>query len=195
MAHHPLPYSLVSLVVVVGLTFVYASLDPRYRLADQVPDKQQAVAASQSLDEKLDRRQPDRRAHPVPEGRGALRSPRRSPSSPPPTRSSRSRPASATSGRWKACAAGWPKRRASPTSRPSRNMSATCRPQLTRRFVSEEEDSVVVSGRIPDIDASALLPRHHRARRGAADRSAPRTPATRCRSPALRRSPRATAPP
>ena len=53
MAHHPLPYSLISIAVVIGLTFVYAGLDPRYRLADQVPDKQQAVAASQSLDEKL----------------------------------------------------------------------------------------------------------------------------------------------
>ncbi len=29
---------------------------------------------------------------------------------------------------------------------------------LTRRFVSEEQDAVVVSGRIPDIDASELLP-------------------------------------
>src|SRR5262249_45939722 len=29
---------------------------------------------------------------------------------------------------------------------------------LTRRFVSEEQDSVIVSGRIPDIDASQLLP-------------------------------------
>src|SRR6185503_21100397 len=29
---------------------------------------------------------------------------------------------------------------------------------LTRRFISAEEDSVVVSGRIPDVDASQLLP-------------------------------------
>jgi len=29
-----------------GLAVVYANLEPRYRLADQVPDKQQAVAAS-----------------------------------------------------------------------------------------------------------------------------------------------------
>ena len=32
---------------------VYANLQPRYRLADQVPDKQQAVAASGRLDAKL----------------------------------------------------------------------------------------------------------------------------------------------
>src|SRR6476659_6883519 len=29
---------------------------------------------------------------------------------------------------------------------------------LTRRFISAEQDAVVVSGRIPDVDASQLLP-------------------------------------
>ena len=32
---------------------VYATLEPRYRLADQVPDREQAVAASSRLDAKL----------------------------------------------------------------------------------------------------------------------------------------------
>jgi len=157
MAHRPLPYSLISIVVVVGLTFVYASLDPRYRLADQVPDKQQAVAASQSLDEKLAGANPIDVLIQFPEGAGlyddetlavvaaahvvveqqagvgnvwSLESLRR----------------------WLAEKAG-------------RSDVATLQEyvgylplDLTRRFVSAEEDSVVVSGRIPDIDASALLP-------------------------------------
>src|ERR1700737_1854681 len=46
-------YSLAGLIVVAGLGLLYASLEPRYRLADQVPDKQQAVAASNRLDAKL----------------------------------------------------------------------------------------------------------------------------------------------
>ncbi|MFZ1110584.1 MAG: MMPL family transporter [Rhodomicrobium sp.] len=46
-------YSLISLVFVGCLAFVYVNLDARYRLADQVPDKQQAVAASHRLDAKL----------------------------------------------------------------------------------------------------------------------------------------------
>ncbi len=46
-------YSLVSLMIVGGLALVYSNLDARYRLADQVPDKQQAVAASHRLDTKL----------------------------------------------------------------------------------------------------------------------------------------------
>jgi hypothetical protein len=46
-------YSLISLTLVAGLAAVYSNLDARYRLADQVPDKQQAVAASHRLDTKL----------------------------------------------------------------------------------------------------------------------------------------------
>jgi uncharacterized protein len=46
-------YSLISLAFVGSLAFVYSNLDARYRLADQVPDKQQAVAASHRLDAKL----------------------------------------------------------------------------------------------------------------------------------------------
>ena len=41
------------LIVVAGLALIYSNLDPRYRLADQVPNKQQAVAASGRLDAKL----------------------------------------------------------------------------------------------------------------------------------------------
>ena len=43
----------MGLVVVVGLGLNYANLQPRYRLADQVPDRQRAVAASERLDAKL----------------------------------------------------------------------------------------------------------------------------------------------
>src|SRR6201996_2992742 len=53
MVGRPGLYSLIALVVVAGLGTIYASLEPRYRLADQVPDKQQAVAASGRLDAKL----------------------------------------------------------------------------------------------------------------------------------------------
>ena len=36
-----------------GSASIYANLQPRYRLADQVPDKQKAVQASRELDAKL----------------------------------------------------------------------------------------------------------------------------------------------
>ncbi len=157
MSHHPLIYSLISLVIVVGLTFVYAGLDPRYRLADQVPDKEQAVAASQSLDEKLAGANPidvliqfppgaglyDKEtldviaaAHDVVEAQAglgnvwSLESLRR----------------------WLAEKAGHD------DVETLKEYVGYLPTDLVRRFVSENEDSVVVSGRIPDKDASALLP-------------------------------------
>ena len=53
MVRRPALYSLVALVVVAGLAVFYSGLQPSYRLADQVPDKQQAVAASGRLDAEI----------------------------------------------------------------------------------------------------------------------------------------------
>ena len=155
MARHPLPYSIIAILAVVGLTFVYASLDPRYRLADQVPDKQQAVAASQSLDEKLAGANPIDVLIQFPEG-GDLYSPETLD-----VVAEAHRIVEEQAGvgnvwsleslrRWLAEKAG-------------RSDIATLReyvgylpPDLVHRFVAD--DSVVISGRIPDVDASALLP-------------------------------------
>ena len=72
MVAHPGLYSLISLIVVIVLSFGYAQLDPRYRLADQVPDREQAVAASHRLDLKLTGANPVRRLYPVPTRRLAI---------------------------------------------------------------------------------------------------------------------------
>ncbi len=53
MVARPGLFSLIAVLFVGGLAIIYANLEPRYRLADQVPDKQQAVAASERLDAKL----------------------------------------------------------------------------------------------------------------------------------------------
>src|SRR5438045_6705326 len=53
MVSRPGLFSLIALLFVAGLGVVYANLQPRYPLADQVPDKRQAVAASSRLDAKL----------------------------------------------------------------------------------------------------------------------------------------------
>lgn len=53
MTRRPGLPSLLSLIVVAGLAVAYGHLEPRYRLADQVPDRQQAVAAGGRLDAKL----------------------------------------------------------------------------------------------------------------------------------------------
>src|SRR6202000_1343186 len=53
MVSRPRMFSLIAVGVVAGVGRVYADLQPRYGLAAQVPDKQQAVAASSRLDAKL----------------------------------------------------------------------------------------------------------------------------------------------
>ncbi len=53
MTRRPGLNSGVGLLIVCSLGTVYAGLQPRYRLADQVPDQRQAVRASGQLDAKL----------------------------------------------------------------------------------------------------------------------------------------------
>ena len=53
MIRRPILFTLVDLVVVAGLAIVYSGLKPSYRLADQVPDREQAVAASGRLDAEI----------------------------------------------------------------------------------------------------------------------------------------------
>ena len=65
---------------------------------------------------------------------------------------------------------------------------------LVRRFISAEQDAVVVSGRVPDLDSSQILPVVEKLDRALDTVRKPSIPVSRSRSPACRRSPRATAP-
>src|SRR2546430_9476076 len=59
MVSRPGLFSLIAVIVVGGLGIIYANLEPRYRLFDQVPGKEQAVGVSGRLDVKLDSDQHD----------------------------------------------------------------------------------------------------------------------------------------
>ncbi len=107
--------------------FIYANLEPRYRLADQVPDKRQAVEASSRLDAKLTGANPIDVLIEFPKGAGLYDAADAGRPSPRSIRSSRSRPASAMSGRSTRCGAGSPRRPARPISRRSSNTSISCR--------------------------------------------------------------------
>ena len=157
MVSHPGLYSLISIAVVVGLGFIYADLQPRYRLADQVPDKQQAVAASGQLDAKLTGANPidiliefpkgaslyDQRTLDVIEG----------------VHNTMQKTAGLgnvwsleTLRRWLAEKLG----KTDPAT--LKDYIDLLPNSLVRRFIDKDQDAVIVSGRIPDLDASKLLP-------------------------------------
>jgi len=157
MVSRPGLYSLLSLIFVGGLTLIYATLEPRYRLADQVPDKQQAVEASGRLDEKLTGANPIDVLIEFPPG-ASLYAPE-----------SISTIAGVHTIVEEQAGVGnvwsletlrrWLAEKAGITDIAVVKDYVDILPEhLTRRFISEDEDAVVVSGRIPDVDASALLP-------------------------------------
>src|SRR3569832_2747589 len=53
MVSRPCLYTAIGLIVVLGLSVAYMQLQPRYRLADQLPDKETAVQAAHRRDAKL----------------------------------------------------------------------------------------------------------------------------------------------
>ena len=160
MVSHPGLYSLISLVVVGGLALIYANLEPRYRLADQVPDKQQAVEASGRLDAKLTGANPIDVLIEFPKG-ASLYAPETL-ATIADVHAIVEKQAGVgnvwslhTLRRWLAEKAG------KPDVATLKEYVDILPEHLTRRFISAEQDAVVVSGRIPDVDASQLLPVIH----------------------------------
>ena len=157
MVSRPGLFSLIAVVFVGGLAVVYANLEPRYRLADQVPDKQQAVAASGRLDAKLTGANPIDVLIEFPKG-ASLYAPETLQTiadvhSMVETQAGVGNVWSLeTLRRWLAQKAG------SSDVATLKEYVSVIPEHLVRRFISADEDAVVVSGRVPDLDSSQLLP-------------------------------------
>src|ERR1700704_2768066 len=157
MVSRPGLFSLIAVILVGGLAVVYANLEPRYRLADQVPDKQQAVAASGRLDAKLTGANPIDVLIEFPKG-ASLYSPETLQ-----TIADVHAMVETQAGvgnvwsletlrRWLAQKAG------SSDVATLKEYVSVIPEHLVRRFISADEDAVVVSGRVPDLDSSDILP-------------------------------------
>jgi predicted RND superfamily exporter protein len=157
MVSRPGLFSLLAVILVGGLGIVYANLEPRYRLADQVPDKQQAVAASGRLDAKLTGANPIDVLIEFPKGASLYA---------PDTLQTIAdvhalveKQAGVgnvwsleTLRRWLAEKAG------SSDVATLKEYVSVIPEHLVRRFISADQDAVVVSGRVPDLDSSQILP-------------------------------------
>ncbi|MDB5579979.1 MAG: putative superfamily transporter [Bradyrhizobium sp.] len=157
MVGRPGLFSLIAVVFVGGLGVIYANLEPRYRLADQVPDKQQAVAASGRLDAKLTGANPIDILIEFPKG-ASLYAPETLQ-----VIADVHSMVEAQAGvgnvwsletlrRWLAEKAG------SSDVATLKEYVSVIPEHLVRRFISADQDAVVVSGRVPDLDSSAILP-------------------------------------
>ncbi|HEX5212542.1 MAG TPA: MMPL family transporter [Pseudolabrys sp.] len=157
MVSHPGLYTLAGLLVVVGLSIGYAQLQPHYRLADQVPDRQQAVAASRRLDVKLTGANPIDVLIEFPQGKSLYDPETLAAIDDVHTLLEHQQGVGNvwsvdTLQRWLAEKIG-------------KTDVATLKqyvdmlpPYLTRRFISAKQDAVIVNGRVPDADANKLLP-------------------------------------
>jgi len=157
MVARPGLYSLASLLLVIALSFGYAQLEPRYRLADQVPDREQAVLASHKLDAKLTGANPFDVYIQFPKGASLYA---------PETLAVIADVHALlehqqgignvwsldTLRRWLA------EKLHKSDVETLKQYVDLLPPYLTRRFISAEQDAVIVSGRVPDDDASQLLP-------------------------------------
>jgi predicted RND superfamily exporter protein len=156
VAGRPLPFFVLALAAVMLTGAAYVRLEPHYRLADQVPDKEQALAATARLDEKLTGANPVHvmiqwkggqslydaatikvigEAHAVLEqtaGLGnvwSLESLRR-----------------------------WLAEAGDNRIETVKKYIGLLPEHLVRRFISKDEMAVLVTGRLPDVDAGEILP-------------------------------------
>lgn len=157
MVGRPGLFSLIAVLFVGGLGVIYGHLEPRYRLADQVPDKRQAVAASNRLDAKLTGANPVNVLIQFPKGE-TLYSPE-----------TLQTIADVHATVEKAAGVGnvwsletlrrWLAEKAGSDDVATLKEYVNVIPEhLVRRFIDGEQDAVVVAGRVPDKDSSQLLP-------------------------------------
>jgi predicted RND superfamily exporter protein len=157
MVNRPGLYSLIALLVVVGLATVYASLEPRYQLADQVPNNQHAVEANKRLDAELTGASPIDVLIEIPKGQ-SLYSPE--------TLATIAAVHEAVTTQagvgnvWSIeTLRKWLAEKLGKSDVATLKQYIDVLPDyLTRRFISADKMAVVVEGRVPDVDSSKLLP-------------------------------------
>lgn len=157
MVRRPAVYSLIGLLVVAALGGAYTQLQPRYRLADQVPNRGRAVVASGELDAELTGANPINVMIQFPEG-ASLYTPETLRVIAEVHHVMERQPGIGnvwsleTLRRWLAEKTG-------KTDVSTLKQYVNILPKfLVRRFISADQHAVLVAGRVPDLDASKIRP-------------------------------------
>jgi predicted RND superfamily exporter protein len=163
----PLPFVLLGLAAVIFAGHAFVSLKPTYRLADQVPDKEQALAATGSLDRKLTGANP---VHVMIEWKGAAAA--KGGNVPPPITlydvGTLAVIAEAHDVLERQAGLGnvwsleslrrWLAATGDASIENIQRYVKILPEHLVRRFIAADERAVLVTARLPDVDASEILP-------------------------------------
>jgi uncharacterized protein len=156
VVRRPIVVTLLGLVLFAGFATAYRSLEPRYRLADQVPDREQALAATGRLDQKLTGANP---VHVMIQWTGGqtLYDP-----------ATLAVIAKAQLVLEKEAGLGnvwsleslrrWLRDAGDDRVESLKRYLGVLPEHLVRRFIAKDETAVLITGRLPDVDASQILP-------------------------------------
>ena len=156
VVHWPLLTTLVALASFAACGWAYLQLEPRYRLADQVPDREQALGATGRIDEKLTGANPVHIMIEWKTGEGLF--------SPRPleviakTHEVLEKQAGLGNVWSLESLRRWLREAGDERVETVQKYVKILPEHLVRRFIAKEGDAVLVTGRLPDIDSSRILP-------------------------------------
>jgi len=152
----PIVYASLGIVLIITMGAAHLSLEPRYQLADQVPDREQALEASGRLDEKLTGANPVHILIEFEQGQDVF-DPRSLEVIAKVHRLVERQPGIGNV--WSVeTLRDWLQRSNDYSIEKLKQYVDILPAHLVRRFLGEDGRSVVVTGRVPDVDASDLLP-------------------------------------
>ena len=157
MVNRPALYTLISVVVVAALGIIYTQLPARYRLADQLPDREQAVQAGNLIDAELHGANPIDVLVQFPKG-ASLYAPQTL-ATIEDVQTAVEKQAGVGNVWSLATLQRWLAERAGTADVETLKEYVNILPkQIVERFIAPQQDAAIVQGRVEDLDASNLLP-------------------------------------
>ncbi|MGQ0456737.1 MAG: efflux RND transporter permease subunit [Hyphomicrobium sp.] len=156
VVRHPVAYTLLGFALFALFATAHLHLQPRYRLADQVPDREQALDASGRIDRKLTGANPFHVMIRWKDGTPLFTD---GPLDVIATTHAALEKEAGLGNVWSIESLRRWLRENGDASIPTVQKYVGLLPEhLVRRFIAKEQDAVLVTGRLPDLDASEILP-------------------------------------
>lgn len=156
VVRHPVAYTVLGLVLFALFALAHLQLEPRYRLADQVPDREQALAASGRIDQKLTGANP---FHVMIRWKDGTNLFDPAPLAVIAATHQALEQAAGLGNVWSLeSLRRWLHENGDDSVETIKKYVGLLPDHLVRRFIAKEGDAVLVTGRLPDIDASQILP-------------------------------------